>query len=139
MVFISLSGLAMGTLKQEQINAASGIYNFVRNIGGSIGIAAANTIAQRHLQTHRNQMVHWFSGASLALHRQMHMLENLMKLHAGPAKAMLRAAALLQTGLNNQAQLWAYVDVFRYLAIVCAVAVPIAFVMKKAASKAAAA
>jgi hypothetical protein len=31
------------------------------------------------------------------------------------------------------------VDVFRYLAIVCAVAVPIAFVMKKATSKAGAA
>jgi hypothetical protein len=46
---------------------------------------------------------------------------------------------LLQIGLDNQAQLWAYLDVFRHLAVVCAVAVPIAFVMKKAASKAGAA
>ncbi len=54
---------------------------------------------------------------------------------AGPARAMLRAFALLQTTLNSQAQLWAYVDVFRDLAIVCAVGVPLAFVMKKARSE----
>jgi DHA2 family multidrug resistance protein len=139
MVFISLSGLAMGTLKQEQINGASGLYNFLRNVGGSIGIAASNTIAERHLQTHRNQMVHWFSGSSLALHRQLQATQTLMSHHVGPAKAMLRAFALLETTLNNQAQLWAYVDVFRDLAIVCAIGVPLAFLMKKARSEAGAA
>lgn len=32
----------------------SGLYDLLRNMGGRIGIAAANTITQRHLQTHRN-------------------------------------------------------------------------------------
>ena len=98
----------MGTLPQKQINSASGIYNFIRNL------TPANPQVQR-------------AGSAL---------QKLIAIHAGPAKAHLRTAAMLNTGLNNQAQLWAYVGVFRYVAIVCAIAVPLAFVRKKARSSA---
>jgi hypothetical protein len=54
-----------------------------------------------------------------------------MDLHAGPQRAMLRAYALTNAGLDKQAQLWAYVDDFRYLALAVAVCVPLAFVLKK--------
>ncbi|MEI9974060.1 MAG: hypothetical protein WDO73_19620 [Ignavibacteriota bacterium] len=53
-------------------------------------------------------------------------------------KAQLRAAASIQKSLDSQAQLWSYVDVFRYLAVVSLLCVPLAFVLKKAQSKAAA-
>jgi DHA2 family multidrug resistance protein len=137
-VFVPLSGIALGRLKQEQIGNGSGIFNLLRNLGGSIGIAAANTITQRHLQTHRNEMVHSLSGASLPLRQQLAHLTTLMRLHAGPAKAVLRADAILQRAVDNQAQLWAYVDVFRYLAIVSLLCVPMVFVLRKAQAKAAA-
>lgn len=52
LVFVPLSTLAMGTLKNEQIGNASGLYNLLRNIGGSIGISVANTLVTRHSQTH---------------------------------------------------------------------------------------
>ena len=138
LVFVPLSGIALGTLPQEQIGNASGIYNLLRNLGGSIGIAVANTLTQRHLQTHRNEMVRSLSGASLALRQQLAHLTMLMRLHAGPEKANLRAAALIQRSLDNQAQLWAYVDVFRYLAILSLLCIPMAFILKKAHSKVAA-
>jgi hypothetical protein len=38
---------------------------------------------------------------------------------------------LIQKGLDSQAQLWAYVDDFRYLALLCALCIPIAFFFKK--------
>lgn len=138
MVFVPLSRVALGTVPQEQVGNASGIFNFLRNIGGSVGISAANTIAQRHLQTHRNQDVHWLSGASWILRRQLEMLTRAMQLHAGPHKAMLRAFAITEKALDNQAQLWAYVDDFRYMAAMCALCIPLAFLLKKAKGKAAA-
>ena len=55
-----------------------------------------------------------------------------MRLHAGPVKASLRSVALLERMLNGQAQLWAYVDVFRYMAVVSALCVPVVFVLKRA-------
>ena len=48
---------------------------------------------------------------------------------------MLRAFSLTDTSLNHQAQLWAYVDDFRYIALLCAICIPSAFLLKKAAKK----
>jgi len=136
LIFVPLSGIALGTLPQKEMANASGMYNLLRNLGGSIGIAAANTISQRHLQTHRNEMTHWFSGGSLALQQRLAHLTMLMRAHAGPAKALLRSMALAQTVLNKQAQLWAYVDVFHYMALTAALCVPVTFILKRAQAKA---
>jgi MFS transporter, DHA2 family, multidrug resistance protein len=132
MVFIPLSSVALGTVPQNEVGNASGLFNFLRNVGGSVGISAANTIAQRHLQTHRNDNAHWLSGASWIVQRQLHQLLLRMQLHAGPRKALLRAYSLTSTSLNHQAQLWAYVDDFRYIAILCAICIPSAFLLKRA-------
>jgi DHA2 family multidrug resistance protein len=131
MVFVPLSNVALSTLPKAQVGNASGIYNFLRNIGGSVGISAANTIVQRHLQTHRNESVQWLSGASWLMRRQLHLLSTRMSMHAGPHLSALRALDLTSNNLNSQAQFWAYVDVFRYLALMCAVCIPLAFLLKK--------
>jgi DHA2 family multidrug resistance protein len=54
-----------------------------------------------------------------------------MQMHAGPKRATLRAFALLQDALNSQSQLWAYVDDFRYLALLCAICIPMALFLKR--------
>src|ERR1700761_6394763 len=74
MVFVPLSNVALGTIPKEEVGNASGIFNFLRNIGGSVGISAANTIAQRHMQTHRNENVHWLSGSNWLMRRELTML-----------------------------------------------------------------
>ncbi|HWF38162.1 MAG TPA: MDR family MFS transporter [Candidatus Acidoferrales bacterium] len=131
MVFVPLSNVALGTVPKSEVGNASGIFNFLRNIGGSVGISAANTIAQRHLQTHRNENVHWLSGANWILQGVLRHLTTLMRMHAGPHQSMLRALSLIQTTLNSQAQLWAYVDDFRYIALLCALCIPLGFFLKK--------
>ncbi len=131
LTFVPLSNVALGTMPQDQIGNASGIFNLLRNIGGSIGISTANTIAQRHLQSHRNEIVHSLSNANPILYGVIGNLTKIMQLHAGPQRALLRAYALTNSGLDKQAQLWAYVDDFRYLALAVAVCVPLAFVLKK--------
>jgi DHA2 family multidrug resistance protein len=131
LVFIPLSTVAFGTMSKNEVGNASGIFNFLRNIGGSIGISAVNTISQRHLQTHRNENVHWLSGASWILRRQIGLLTERMQMHAGPRVSTLRAFSLTQKAIDQQSQLWAYVDDFRYLVLVCVACVPLAFLLKK--------
>jgi MFS transporter, DHA2 family, multidrug resistance protein len=58
------SNVALGTIPKAEVGDASGIFNFLRNIGGSVGISAANTIAQRQMQAHRNENVHCLSGSN---------------------------------------------------------------------------
>ena len=131
MVFVPLSKVALGTLSETQTGTGSGLFNFLRNVGGSVGISAANTISQRHAQSRRNDFVHWFSGANPLYQRTLVLRTQMMAHHAGPRVASLRALTLTNRTLTNQAQLWAYVDVFRYMVPILAICVPGAFLLKK--------
>ncbi|MGI4758184.1 MAG: MDR family MFS transporter [Janthinobacterium lividum] len=131
LVFVPLSQVALGTLPKNEVGNASGIFNFLRNVGGSIGISCVNTIAQRHLQTHRNDLVHSFSAGSFLFQRQMTDLTARMSRHVGPHQDTLRALELTSRGLNSQAQIYAYVDDFRYLALLAFCCVPVCFFLKK--------
>jgi DHA2 family multidrug resistance protein len=133
MIFVPLSKVTLGTLSESETGNASGIFNFLRNVGGSVGISVAGAVAQRHLQTHRNDLVHSYSGASWLLRRQLQGLTAQLSHHAGPGSrnTMLRAYSLTNSTLNSQAQLYAYVDVFQYFAILCAICVPLAFLFRK--------
>src|SRR5437868_11569392 len=50
-VFVPLTTAAMGTLSNEQMGNASGVFNLMRNTGGSIGIAAMTALLARGGQT----------------------------------------------------------------------------------------
>jgi len=131
MVFVPLSKVALGTLSATQTGTGSSFYNFLRNVGGSVGISAANTISQRHAQAHRNEMVHWFSQGNWLYQRALQMRTGQMSHHAGPHLASLRAISLTSADLSKQASVWAYVDVFRYMMPILAICVPGAFLLKK--------
>lgn len=128
MVFVPLSTTAMGTLTNEQIGNASGLYNLLRNVGGSVGISLVNTIVARHEQVHRNELVHSLSPSNPLLQNRLATLERFV---SNPSSAY----ALLDRTLNAQARLWAYVDDFRYMALLCFACLPLVFFLKRAKAK----
>ncbi len=131
LVFVPLSSVALGTLSAEEAGNGSGLYNFLRNIGGSIGISAANTISQRHSQSRRFENLHWLSGGNWIYQRTLQLRTQQLRTHSGPRVTALRALDLTSNDLSKQAQLWAYVDVFRYLMLALAICVPLSFALKK--------
>src|SRR6476659_1294283 len=52
-VFVPLTTMTMATLPQDEIGNASGIYNLMRNTGGSVGIAVMTTMLARNAQIHQ--------------------------------------------------------------------------------------
>ncbi|MBV8895000.1 MAG: MFS transporter, partial [Acidobacteriaceae bacterium] len=138
MVFVPLSTTAMGTLKNEQIGNASGLYNLLRNVGGSIGISIVNTIVARHEQLHRSELVHSLQATNPATEDRLSFLQNYVANHQalGPAGSRNAALQMLDNTLHTQARLWAYVDDFRYLALACFACVPIVFFFKRARPRA---
>jgi DHA2 family multidrug resistance protein len=131
LIFVPLSGTALGMLPQEKLGSGSAMFNLIRNVGGSIGISAVNTITQRRLQSHRGEMVRSLGGTSLAVQRYIASLTAGMQRHAGPHVAMQRAYSLLQSTLDGQAQLWGYVDDFRYMALLCGGCVLVVMLLKR--------
>jgi DHA2 family multidrug resistance protein len=120
LVFVPLSGVALGTLPQARLATGSALFNLTRNVGGSIGISLVNTIATRHTQTHRQELVSSLTGTSLVVRSYIASQTTFMQRHVGPLLATRRAYSGLQNILNNEATLWGYIDDFRYLAILCA-------------------
>ena len=135
-IFVPLSTTAMAGLKNEEIGNASGLYNLMRNIGGSIGISIVNTIVARHEQLHRNELVHSVAPTSITLQEQVANLRHYLEAQGfSPADALQKAYGLINIQVLQQSRLWAYVDDFRYMALVCFLCIPIVFLLKKAVGK----
>ncbi|SRR5579871_803666 len=131
-IFVPLSTTAMGGIPNEQIGNASGLYNLLRNIGGSIGIAVVNTIVIRRQQLHRTELSHHLSNTNPNMQNRLMAVESYLHSRgASPADAVHQAQALLERSLNGQAALWSYVDDFRGLALVCLICIPLVFALKK--------
>lgn len=134
MVFVPLSTTTMGTLRNEQMGNASGLYNLLRNIGGSIGISMVDTLIARRTQVHRADLVKNFSPDNPVFRSTYSQINALMAMHATP-QPRRTSYDLLSQILNQQSATSSYVDVFRYLAIACFLCFPIVFLLKKVVGK----
>src|SRR5690606_19662131 len=50
-LFVPLTTVAMANISRERMGYATSLFNLMRNIGGSIGIAVTGTMLQRQRQT----------------------------------------------------------------------------------------
>jgi DHA2 family multidrug resistance protein len=135
-VFVPLSATTMAFLKNEEIGNASGLYNLLRNIGGSVGISVVNTIVARHEQIHHNELAASLNPGRVTVQQTVQGVQAFLQAQgASPAGAAQRTYVLLGRALNGQARLWSYVDDFRYMAFACFACVPIVFALKKTVGK----
>ncbi len=139
-VFVPLSTTAMARLRNEEMGNATGLYNLLRNIGGSIGISVVNTMVARHEQVHRAYLVGNLNPNNPNFQQQLEELRGMLHGASPSTGAPLagtaqRALGLLNGAVSQQSALMAYVDDFRYLAIVCFLCVPVVFILKKTVAK----
>ncbi len=136
-VFVPLSTTSMARLPNEQIGNASGLYNLLRNIGGSIGISMINTLLARHQQVHRADLVHNINPNNPLVQQQLSGIGGYLQTAPAPAlrTSSERALGVLDQTLSQQASLLSYVDDFRYLALVCVICIPFVFLLKKAIAR----
>jgi DHA2 family multidrug resistance protein len=102
---------------------ATGLFNMLRNIGGSIGISMATTALIRRSALHQNEI-----GANLSpavLQQRSAALAYYLAHRIGPVQARPGSFGMLYGLMQQQSALMAYVDVFRWtalLAFFCAAA-----------------
>jgi DHA2 family multidrug resistance protein len=119
-------------IPRENNNQVSSMINFVRNIGGSVGIALVGAFITRDTQSrqsylssnlrttnpHFQQMVAGISG-------------DLQKHGVRAAEALSQAYARVWLLVERQATALAYKDVVSLLAILVICLVPLTFIMKR--------
>ncbi len=134
-VFVPLVTMAMGLLPNELLGNAAGLYNLLRNVGGSIGISVVNTLLVRRAQVHQSEIAHDITPGTPDVQQRLHAIANALSLRSDPVTAMRRATKLIELSVLQQSQLWAYIDDFRYLALLCFACIPLAFVLKRVYSR----
>src|SRR5215472_3469218 len=131
MVFVPLSTISVGTLRNEQIGNASGLFNLMRNVGGGIGISLVNTLVARHAQVHQAELVQNLAPQNPAFQQAYQSNFRAMSQVVSPNVASDRAYGLIQGTVEAQSAAFAYVDVFRFLAIACFACGAVVFAMKR--------
>ena len=135
-VFVPLTVMATGTLSNEQIGNATGIYNLMRNVGGSFGIAMVTTLLARGAQAHQAAMVtHLTPYDPVFRERLSEMIANFAA-HGNVVTATQQAYGTIYQTLGRQAMLLAYIDNFRLLALLCLICLPAGFLFKKVRARA---
>jgi DHA2 family multidrug resistance protein len=125
-VFVPLANLSTSTLTREEMGNATGLFNMLRNIGGSIGIAMATTALIRRAALHQNDLAGQLSPSNPILQQKSAQIAGYLAHRLGPSSARPGSFGILYGLMQQQAALKAYVDVFRWtalLAFFCAAAV----------------
>lgn len=131
-IFVPLTTITMGRLRKEEIGNAAGIYNLMRNIGGSIGIASATTFLVRGSQSHQNYLAaNITTGNSAAIETLQGLQAKLCMAGFDTYTARQKALGVLYSMVQQQASLLAYVDNFRLLGSLALLCIPIAMFFRR--------
>jgi len=134
-VFVPITTGAYGTLRNEQIGNASGLFNLMRNVGGSIGISIAQTLLTRREDVHQNEIINYVPRSGAEFQNSIKATQHALTPVFGPGNVGGpgggAAAATLYQELQRQATAWAFVDVFRWLSLLCFFCVGVVWLLKR--------
>jgi MFS transporter, DHA2 family, multidrug resistance protein len=131
-LFVPINTAAYAFLPRDKNNAASGLMNLARNIGGSVGISFVTTMLDRRAQLHLTNLSSNLSLANPALRSMLQGASGAMRAHgANAAGATQQAYALIQGTIQRQATMLSYMDCFYFLGWAILLMVPMVFLIKK--------
>jgi len=123
--FVSLSYVTMAYVSNEQMNNASAIFNLLRNMGGSCGVAFVTTVLARRSQFHQNRLIDGLSAFDTGFNIRLKQIQSglahklgSMTDHTGKAEAIVYGS-LLREAMSLSFNDAFYMQTFLFLALVC--------------------
>jgi DHA2 family multidrug resistance protein len=132
LVFIPISTTAFASLKGAQIAQGAALYNLMRQLGGSLGIAILNTYITNMTQFHRSNLVASLYSGNINLQDRLNGLaEALHSDGYGLVQAHDAALGVLSRLVQAQAATMAYNNAFILLGISFLFAMPAVLMLRK--------
>jgi DHA2 family multidrug resistance protein len=129
-IFLPSSILAYVGTPREKNNQISAMNSFVRNIGGSIGIAVISTMLTRQAQKHQVFMAaHTTAGSPIFNQMSSGLAQTLAQ--RGAATPQQQSYARIAGLVTGQATTLAYVDIIRVLAVMVILLSPLVMIMRR--------
>ena len=135
MIFVPLNTAAYLYLSPEQRLRATGLYNLLRNEGGSVGTSVSQTLLDRRDQFHLSRLGEHLDPLNPTLSAQLDQLQSYFLGRTGdPAGSRAMAWRAIDEARREQALSLAYFDCFYVFAVLAVLLVPLAFLMRRSIS-----
>jgi DHA2 family multidrug resistance protein len=131
-LFVALSTAALATVEKPKMTAATGLYNVVRQVSGSVGIALAATELTRGTARYHDMIsehVTAFDAAPAAFLARAQAA--MMAAGADAGTAYRRALGVLNLSVHRQAAVLAYNHIYALVTILFLAAVPLAALLAR--------
>ena len=123
--FVPMSTVALSAVPMRELGHASGLFNFLRTIGGSIGIAAVATLLERGSQTHQHRLSAHVSLYDPDVWDRYHTLvDRFAARGSDTATAERQAWAHLYELVQREALALSFIDNFWRLALIFTAVIP---------------
>jgi DHA2 family multidrug resistance protein len=131
LLFVPLAAVTMDRVPKERMGNATSLFNLMRNIGGSTGIALVETFLERQRQFHTNMMVGHINlydiDSQIAIQRMKSMF---MAKGADSVTATNRSYAALSGMIQQQSGILSFNDTFWLLGWIFVLLTPLVFLMR---------
>ncbi len=136
MLFVPLTTTTMDPVPNEKMGNATSIFNLMRNIGGSIGIAASTTMVARNQQQNINLLGAHVNAYDPQARAAIEGIRNSLMAQGADITSATHQAYGVAFGLvQQQAAIVAFLNVFRLLGIIFLSVLPFLLLMKRPTSR----
>jgi DHA2 family multidrug resistance protein len=132
LLFVPLTTISMDAIPREKMGNATSLFNLMRNIGGSIGIAMTGTLLARHNQAGTNMLganVTAYDPAAQSMFAGLR--QAFMAAGSDITTATARANAALFGLVQRQATMVSFVGIFQLLGVLFVALIPLVLLMKR--------
>ncbi len=132
-LFIPLMAVSMSAISKEKMGNATSIYNLMRNIGGSFGIATMTTFLARRSQVHQNQMVSHISAFDHTTQLTMRGMTAWFQMHgSNSVDASRKALGAMYGMVQQQAMMLSFVEAFWVMGVIFLCMAPLLLLLRNA-------
>lgn len=126
LMFVALSTTALAAVERRRLTSATGLYNLIRQLGGSFGTAIVVTVLDRHMAVARTALVSSATGYDPSVITRLHQLTAGLMQKGYLGEAARRAAlGLFDRALQVQAAMLAYDYVFLGIGLLFLLCLPL--------------
>ncbi|SFM91216.1 DHA2 family efflux MFS transporter permease subunit [Thermodesulforhabdus norvegica] len=133
--FVPLGAASYVNIPKEKMGTASGIFNLLRNLGGSFGTAVGTTVLSQRSQFHQNFLVEHITPFHPSLQHKLQEIMQLLGITQLSNADYKRVLAVVYQEVLRQASMMGFNDTFWLFCIMTSFLVPLALLMKGAKGK----
>jgi len=132
LIFVPLTNLALADLPMSKIPSGTGLFNLMRQLGGSVGIALSATLLQRFTAIHRADLAASVTPYAEATRERIAMITQALVARGDvPAIAQTKAIGFLNGIVTKQAMMLSFEQLFLLFGSAFVLSLPLLLLMHR--------